>query len=158
MLKRIIFILVLAMALPMAQPIFANPIADSAVSQLRDQGYNDIQVQRTLLGRIRITATRTNTTRELVIHPITGEVMRDRWSSTAQSATKPDPIAVNPEGDAGGGDNGDSDGDGGDSGDSDSDGDGGSGDGDSGEGDSGEGGDSGDSDGGDGGDGESDHD
>jgi len=127
MLKRIIFILVLAMALPMARPIFANPIADSAVSQLRKQGYNDIQVQRTLLGRIRITATNETYTRELVIHPITGEIMRDRWSTNAQSANTPDPIAINPEGNGGDGNGGDGDG---------GDGEGGDGDGDGGEGES----------------------
>lgn len=138
MLKRIIFILVLAMALPVAQPVLANPIADSAVSQLRKQGYNDIQVQRTLLGRIRITATSETYTRELVIHPITGEIMRDRWSSNAQSANSPDPIAINPEGNGGDDGDGGNDGDGGDGeGDGDGDGDGG---------------------GGEGGDGESDHD
>lgn len=148
MLKRIVFILVLATAMPVAQPVFANPIADSAVSQLRKQGYSDIQVQRTLLGRIRITATSETYTRELVIHPITGEIMRDRWSSNAQSANTPDPIAINPEGNdgsSGDGDGGDEGGDGDGDGDSDGDGDG---DSDGGEGD-------GD---GEGGDGESDHD
>lgn len=150
MLKRIIFILVLAMALPMARPVFANPIADSAVSQLRNQGYNDIQVRRTLLGRIRITATSETNTRELVIHPITGEIMRDRWSSNAQSANAPAPIAIDPDGDGDGENAGDDDGDGGD--DDGGDGDGGDGDGGDDDGGDGDGGD------GDGGDGESDHD
>ncbi|WP_457646813.1 hypothetical protein [Profundibacter sp.] len=154
MLKRIVFILVIAMAMPMASPVFANPIADSAVSQLRNQGYNDIQVQRTLLGRIRITATSKTNSRELIIHPITGEIMRDRWTLSAKTASSPAPIAINPEGndgDGGAGNGSGGDGDGGDSGDG---GDGGdSGDGGDG-GDSGDGGDGGDS--GDGGDGDHD--
>ena len=96
MLKRIIIILVLLS--PIAAPGNANPIADSAVSQLRDQGYNDIQVQRTLLGRIHITAISDSNRREMVIHPITGEIMRDRWWAVDDAANPPTPISIDPEG------------------------------------------------------------
>ncbi len=162
MLKRIILVFVLAMALPMAAPVFANPISDSAVSQLRKQGYEDIQVRRTLLGRIRITANSKTYQREIVIHPFTGEILRDRWFSLDESSNGTQPQAIHPEtnGDDDGGHDDDGDGDHGDDGDDgdghggDSDGGDSGGDGDGGDGDGGDG-DGGDGDG-DGGDGESD--
>ena len=141
MLKRIILIFVLAMALPMAAPVFANPISDSAVSQLRKQGYEDIQVRRTLLGRIHITAISKAYQRELVIHPFTGEILRDRWFSLDESSNGSQPQAIHPETNGDDGDHDDGgDGDHGNDGDGhDGDGDGDGGDGDGGDGDSGDG-------------------
>ncbi|HHI71574.1 MAG TPA: PepSY domain-containing protein, partial [Rhodobacteraceae bacterium] len=79
MIKRIVFLLVLALATPVATGAFANPFADSAVSQLRQQGFQEIVIKRTLLGRIKIRATQSESVREIIIHPVTGEVLRDYW-------------------------------------------------------------------------------
>jgi hypothetical protein len=66
--------------------------ADSVVAQLTVQGYRDIDVTRTLLGRTRIVATSDQGTRELVINPRTGELLRDVWM-TNSGRTSPSPIA-----------------------------------------------------------------
>ena len=49
------------------------------VTQLRDQGFRDIRISRTLLGRVRIVATNAEMRREVVIDPATGLILRDYW-------------------------------------------------------------------------------
>lgn len=49
------------------------------MSQLREQGFTRIQITRTLLGRSRIVATSKTLTREIVINPATGAILRDYW-------------------------------------------------------------------------------
>lgn len=55
----------------------AESPSDAVVRQLRGYGYREIEVGRTLLGRVRITAERGDVTREIVLEPRTGEVLRD---------------------------------------------------------------------------------
>ncbi|KFE34616.1 hypothetical protein [Thioclava atlantica] len=55
----------------------AETAAEAVVRQLKSFGYGDIDVNRTLLGRVRITAARGAVSREIVIDPRTGEVLRD---------------------------------------------------------------------------------
>ncbi|UYO00376.1 MAG: hypothetical protein KIT02_03920 [Devosia sp.] len=66
---------------------------DSVVAQLEAQGYRDIEITRTLLGRVRVLATHAQGVRELVINPRTGELLRDVWTTaggrTVPSATIP---------------------------------------------------------------------
>ncbi len=50
---------------------------EDIVKWLGREGYSGIEVTRTLLGRIRIVATKDNRTRELVCNPRTGEILRD---------------------------------------------------------------------------------
>ncbi|QIZ82609.1 hypothetical protein HFZ77_15160 [Thalassovita gelatinovora] len=133
---------------------------DSIVSQLKQQGYEQIAVSRTWLGRTRILAERGSERREIIINPRTGEILRDFWRSDAATGAA---LLAHPEAGArsGGGSGGGADASGDDSGDDDSgddsgdddsgddggDDSGGDGEGDSGDGDSGDGdGDSGDSD------------
>lgn len=59
--------------------------ADDIAAQLREEGYVRIQIERTLLGRIRITAENETTRREIVIDRGTGEILRD-LSEERQSA------------------------------------------------------------------------
>ncbi len=47
------------------------------VNELRDLGYSEVIVQTTLLGRVRIRATKGRDLREIVLNPRTGEVLRD---------------------------------------------------------------------------------
>jgi hypothetical protein len=44
---------------------------------LRSQGYHEIWFERTLLNRVRITAETQDSSREIVIDPRTGEILRD---------------------------------------------------------------------------------
>lgn len=56
----------------------AQSPADSVVQQLREQGYVEFAVSRTLLGRTRVTAIAPNGgQREIVFNPATGEILRD---------------------------------------------------------------------------------
>lgn len=53
--------------------------ADDVVKWLLDEGYTDIEVTRTLLGRVRILSRLGSGQRELIINPRTGEILRDVW-------------------------------------------------------------------------------
>lgn len=72
----------LAVALP-AQAAFS----DDVVAQLTQQGFQNISVSTTWLGRIRIIAYRDGGTREIVLNPRTGEILRDLWT-TADGAVR----------------------------------------------------------------------
>lgn len=70
--------LVIACALSLAAlPALAAPSVDQIVAQLEAQGYDDIDVERTWLGRIRIEAESKTREREIIINPRTGEILRD---------------------------------------------------------------------------------
>ncbi|MEQ1771189.1 MAG: hypothetical protein ABL879_15260 [Devosia sp.] len=53
--------------------------ADDMVTWLKGQGYLEVVLTRTLLGRAHILASTAKGTREIVINPRTGEVLRDVW-------------------------------------------------------------------------------
>ncbi len=48
------------------------------VNELRSQGYRAVEVERTLMGRIKIDAKKGGVSREIIIDPNTGHVFRDR--------------------------------------------------------------------------------
>ena len=58
---------------------------DCYVSQLRNQGFDEITVSRTLLGRVRIEAISDRYERELVFHPRTGVILRDQWQEIGEA-------------------------------------------------------------------------
>lgn len=58
-------------------PALGASVEDQVVAQLQSQGYQDISVNRTLLGRIRVVAVTETEWREIVIDPRTGEILRD---------------------------------------------------------------------------------
>lgn len=95
----------------------AAGIADQIVRQLQDDGYTDIVLEKTWLGRIRITAVSSEGTREIILNPSTGEILRDLWIARAggsKTATLiKDPAVTPPKKDDGKGDDGKDD-DGGD--------------------------------------------
>jgi hypothetical protein len=67
----------------------AQSPADAVVQQLREQGYVEFEVTRTLLGRIRVVAVALDgTEREVVFNPATGEVLRD-YSEAADGSVAP---------------------------------------------------------------------
>ncbi|MFM2388643.1 MAG: hypothetical protein RLZZ437_198 [Pseudomonadota bacterium] len=55
----------------------AQSYAEQIVQQLRQQGYSGITVSNTWLGRTRIVARSGNGSREIIIDPRTGEILRD---------------------------------------------------------------------------------
>ncbi|TDK41412.1 hypothetical protein [Antarcticimicrobium luteum] len=126
----------------------ADGVTDAITRQLRQQGYTEITVTRTFLGRARIVAASPTREREIIVNPRTNEILRDYTESReAEGAAAPRRGLLDlfsqaqgvpaTDGDAGGDDGGD---DGADSGDGESgDGDGGDGDGDGGDGDGGDG-------------------
>jgi hypothetical protein len=64
-----------------AFPALAATFVEQVVTQLRAQGFDAIKVERTLLGRTRIAALRADGSREIVLNPNTGEILRDLWTS-----------------------------------------------------------------------------
>lgn len=120
--------------------------------ELRQQGFSQLRVTTTWLGRTRIEATGPAARREIVLNPNTGEILRD-YTTTLSGAPQEDILQNADRSGSGGGDSGHDSGEGG-SGGSGSGGSGssGSGSGDSGSGGSGSSGGSGDHSGSDGGD------
>ncbi len=102
------------LALPL--PAMAQPVQDAIVSQLQSQGFTDMEISRTLLGRTRIAARRGSTYREIVFNVATGEILRDYWEDRDRSGTRSVPRLINPGGarSGGEGDGRDRDDDGGD--------------------------------------------
>ena len=70
-------------AILLGSPAFAFDVVDEMLNELRQQGYRNVEVSRTLLGRTRITAENAKFTREIVVDPRTGEVLRDYWQALA---------------------------------------------------------------------------
>lgn len=65
--------------------VAAQSVQDQIIAQLRDQGFTEMTVNRTLLGRVRVVAIRDGVTRELVFHPQTGAILRDYWVTDSAS-------------------------------------------------------------------------
>ncbi len=60
-------------------PAAADGIQDAIVAQLADQGFTHVRVSKTFLGRVRLYATSPDYTREIILNPRTGEILRDYW-------------------------------------------------------------------------------
>lgn len=74
---RLLALLLVLLALPAS----AQSPRDTVISQLREQGYTQITVSRTLLGRLRFVAISESFRREIIINPVTGQILRDRlWT------------------------------------------------------------------------------
>ncbi len=71
---------------PMA---FAQSYADQIVQQMSAQGFSDITVEITLLGRIRIKGHNGQGLREIIMNPNTGEILRDMWIDANGNAILP---------------------------------------------------------------------
>lgn len=62
-----------------ANPALADGRVDAITRQLSDQGFGQIKVSRTFLGRVRVEALREGREREIIFNPRTGEILRDYW-------------------------------------------------------------------------------
>ena len=73
--KHLILVLILAMTPATAQA--NDAMRDRIIRELRDDGYTDIRIFRTFLGRLRFIARDDDTRREIVLNPATGVILRD---------------------------------------------------------------------------------
>ena len=88
LMKRRSFLLMTSAAgASVAFPAYADYV-NIVRDQLRQQGYRQISVSSTMLGRTRIVAKSKTGTREIIMNPRTGEILRDLWSS-AQGSSGP---------------------------------------------------------------------
>jgi hypothetical protein len=76
--KRILIPLVIAAGL-LGAPAHAATTESGIVAELREQGFGQIEIRRTLLGRTRIIAISPAYEREIVLNPATGVILRDFW-------------------------------------------------------------------------------
>jgi hypothetical protein len=65
--------------LMMASPARADAPLDRVLRDLRRLGYDSITVSNTLLGRTRVFAEGASASREIILNPRTGEILRDLW-------------------------------------------------------------------------------
>jgi hypothetical protein len=100
--QRRAFVGGLIAAFGLTGPALAEDAVDGIISQLKKQGFQAIVQERTLLGRVRITAIRKDGTREIIINPRTGEILRDLWTPLDGSASTVQIIQA-PSGGGGGG-------------------------------------------------------
>lgn len=81
-----------ALALTVAgSPAAAQDVAsvqEMIVAQLADQGFSRVRISKTLLGRVRIFATSADYSREIIINPRTGEILRDYWTDLAEARAR----------------------------------------------------------------------
>lgn len=107
---------------------FAAGVEDEIIDGLKAQGYSDIQVSTTWLGRVQIEATSQTAHREIVLDPRTGEILRDYWQMLPGAATADaNSVVSSSDTDGSGSGSGSSDDDGSDDGSDDGGGSGGSG-------------------------------
>lgn len=85
-------ILGLIISLALAAPTIAEAQTSGAetqiVRELTEEGYWEIRITRTWLGRLRILAVGEQGVREIVIHPSTGVILRD-YLDVSQAASDP---------------------------------------------------------------------
>ena len=71
-----------------AAAVFAASYTEDLVAQLVSLGFSDITAETTLLGRVKIRASRADGMREVVINPRTGEILRDIWIPSGNGAPR----------------------------------------------------------------------
>ena len=67
----------------------ASTFADEIVRQLQGDGYSEIVIETTWLGRVRITAVIDGGAREIILNPSTGEILRDLWIASSSGTISP---------------------------------------------------------------------
>ena len=94
MMRKLILIVGLLFAVPAVAQ--SKSVQEQIIEQLAQQGFSEIEVARTFLGRVRIQAYSDTLVRELVFNPVTGEILRDYWQDRdAEKATVPRVIDPN---------------------------------------------------------------
>ncbi len=70
----------------------AGGFVDDILAQLKRQGFEAQQVQKTWLGRVRIVAQNSEGSREIIVNPNTGEILRDLWTPLPTSGDYKPPL------------------------------------------------------------------
>ena len=96
-----------AVCLALSGPVSGGPAEDNVIRQLSEQGFSQIEVSRTWLGRSRIVSRRGDMVREIIINPLTGEILRDYWRTRSRGEGQT--LFNPPSGEAGGGEVGKND-------------------------------------------------
>jgi uncharacterized membrane protein YgcG len=86
--RRKTFILIFLAASFFGLPSYAQTAQDRIISQLQKQGYKQITVAKTLLGRTRIEARSQEGHREIILNARTGEILRDFWEAEANASSE----------------------------------------------------------------------
>ena len=76
MLRLVLTIVFLAVAAPPVQAA-GETVRDRIVQELREDGYREIRISRTFLGRMRFVAMKRDARREIVVNPVNGVILRD---------------------------------------------------------------------------------
>lgn len=87
MLKSKTVALIAALVLSGAGAALAGSVTEAITEQLRGQGYTQVTVTRTFLGRDRIVASGPAREREIIVNPRTNEILRDYVDSRAEDGT-----------------------------------------------------------------------
>ncbi len=66
---------------------YGQDASEVLIGQLEDQGFRIVLIENTWLGRIRILAEKIGGTREIVLNPNTGEILRDLWTASARGGS-----------------------------------------------------------------------
>jgi hypothetical protein len=61
----------------LSAPLAAKTLSERVERALKRDGWRDIEITRTLLGRTRVTARKGDARREIILNTRTGEVLRD---------------------------------------------------------------------------------
>ena len=86
--KRRICLTCAAAALALrAGAVSPSPFGDEVAEKLIRQGFGNIHVETTWLGRERIVAERTDGLREIILNPRSGEILRDTWTGSSGATT-----------------------------------------------------------------------
>lgn len=81
----------------------ASTYEEAIIEQLMEQGFADVQVSKTFLGRLRFVASAGQQRREIVINPYTGEILRDYlYEVTSDGRTRPSAPKIISTGNSGG--------------------------------------------------------
>ncbi|MEY8883322.1 hypothetical protein [Donghicola sp. XS_ASV15] len=86
MIQKLLTLMFLCLWVLMPGAAQAQSIKDAFIAELAAEGYSEIHVSRTLLGRLRFVATGAAGTRELVVLPGNGAVLRDHTVPKDESA------------------------------------------------------------------------
>lgn len=84
--KRLVLVLVLFASVAPFDAKANDAVRDRIVGELQQDGYSEIRVYRTFLGRLRFVAQNGKAKREIVVNPATGVILRDYLSVPSTAA------------------------------------------------------------------------
>mmetsp|Transcript_57 Transcript_57/g.137 ORF Transcript_57/g.137 Transcript_57/m.137 type:complete len:124 (-) Transcript_57:1393-1764(-) len=83
MMSRLIFVGCF-LAVANASAARAETRVEAIARHLAEQGYQDMEIGRTFLGRVWIEAEKNGLEREIIVNPRTGEILRDYWEDEGE--------------------------------------------------------------------------